>query len=36
LATEQSSAFSGCLLGEMTLLATIGIVFIAQFRAERG
>jgi hypothetical protein len=30
------SAYSGFLLGTLALLATIGIVFIAQFRAERG
>ena len=30
------SAYSGFLLGTASLLATIGIVFIAQFRAERG
>ena len=30
------SAYSGFLLGTVTLLATVGIVFIAQFRAERG
>ena len=31
-----TSAYSGFLLGTVTLLATVGIVFIAQFRAERG
>lgn len=30
------SAYSGFLLGTLALLATVGTVFIAQFRAERG
>jgi hypothetical protein len=30
------SAYSGFLLGAISLLATVGTVFIAQFRAERG
>jgi hypothetical protein len=30
------SAYSGFLLGTGSLLATVGIVFVAQFRAERG